>query len=274
MHTYELRGVDRRFRTEEGADVAALSAVDLTIGQGERIALIGPSGAGKTTLIRILNGLTSPSKGDLRFAGQPLDGQSASKMRTIRARIGTVHQADCLVGQLPVYQNVLAGGCGRQNALQILRTRIWPLTAEIAASRRCLERVGLEDKWQEPTFALSGGQRQRVAIARVLYQDPAVILADEPVSSLDPALAREVVDLLVGLLGDRTLVVSLHAVDLALTCFERVVALKEGRVFFDLPAARVSESLLAQLFSSSPTSSTRSREVGHGQPAPAWKPVL
>lgn len=274
MNVYELIGVHRRFSSESGGEVAAVAGIDLTIGQGERVALLGPSGAGKTSLLRLLNGILSPSSGEIRFAGQTLKRMSDHDIRAIRSRIGAIHQADSLVGQLPVLQNVLAGACGRQKAWQVLRTRISPPRAEVERARACLDRVGIGDKWQEPTFALSGGQRQRAALARVLYQDPAVILADEPVSALDRTLAQEVVELLVGLSGDRTLVVSLHAVDLALRHFSRVIGLKQGRVAFDLPPDRIGERRLADLFGPDPGASPDDGSRAERPVIPIFKPVL
>lgn len=249
MPLYGLAGASRRFRTPSGEDVVALDGVTLQVERGERIALIGPSGAGKTTLFRLLNGTLRTTAGRVTFDGVDMEGRDEAAMRAMRRRIGTLYQAQHLVPQLPVFQNVLAGNLGAWSAWQALLSRLWPSRADLARARRCLELVEIPDKWSAPTYTLSGGERQRAAIARVLMQDPPVILADEPVSALDPALSREVLALLLGLQGaERTLVVSLHTVDLALDYFPRIVALRHGKVFFDLPSRNVTRDLLDELF--------------------------
>lgn len=249
MPLYSLTGASRRFSGTEGDGIIALDGVTLQVARGERIALIGPSGAGKTTLFRLLNGTLRSTAGRVCFDGVCMEDRNEAALRAMRRRIGTVYQAQHLVPQLPVYQNVLAGRLGAWSAWRALVSRLWPSRADLDRVRTCLDLVGLAEKWSAPTHTLSGGQRQRVAIARVLMQDPPVILADEPVSALDPTLAQDVLELLLGLHGaDRTLVASLHTVDLALEHFPRIVALKEGKIFFDLPARSVTGTLLDDLF--------------------------
>ncbi|MBM3276198.1 MAG: ATP-binding cassette domain-containing protein, partial [Candidatus Sericytochromatia bacterium] len=249
MPLYQLAGASRSFRTVEGAEISAIADLTLKIGRGERVALIGPSGAGKTTLFRLLNGTLRPTSGALTFEGVGVGERSQGDMRDMRRRIGTVYQAQHLVPQLSAIQNVLAGRLGSWSPWQTVRARLFPAAADLARARHCLELVEIPEKANAPTYTLSGGQRQRVAIARVLMQDPPVILADEPVSALDPGLAKEILELLLGLHGaDRTLIVSLHSVDLALRYFPRVIALERGQLKFDLPASDVMTSHLEALF--------------------------
>jgi phosphonate transport system ATP-binding protein len=226
----------------------AVDDVTWRVEPGERVAVIGPSGAGKTTLFRLLNGTLRPTSGRLWFGQDDMAGLSARRLRHIRRRIGTVYQQHNLVPQLRVVHNVLAGRLGQWS----WPTAVWSLVAPrdrlIAAA--ALERVGIPEKLYTPTAYLSGGQQQRVAIARVLVQDPEVILADEPVSSVDPTLGRTIIRLLVQLAetSKKTLVTNLHAVSLALDFFPRVIGFRQGRIVFDLPPEAVTEHILAELY--------------------------
>jgi phosphonate transport system ATP-binding protein len=166
---------------------AAVDDVSLTIRQGERVAVIGPSGAGKTTLFRLLNATLRPTSGRLWFDEVDLESLSGRRLRQLRRRIGTVYQRHNLVPQLRVIHNVLAGRLGRWTLPKALLSLMSP--QERAVALMALERVGIPEKFYSRTAYLSGGQQQRVAIARVLVQDPDVILADEPVSSVDPTEA-------------------------------------------------------------------------------------
>ncbi len=238
-----LESVARRF---DG--VAALDRIDLTVAPGEAVTIIGPSGAGKTTLFRLLNLTLQPDAGRLEIEGRDVAGLGERERRRLRARIGTIYQQHNLVGRLPVVQNVLAGELGRISGLAALRRLVWP--GDVSHAAAALGAVGIGEKLTARTDRLSGGQQQRVAIARLLVQDPAIILADEPVSSVDPLLADAIVGLLLALARERgkTLLVSLHAVPLALAHFPRVIGLKDGRVAFDCPPARVTEPMLAALY--------------------------
>ncbi len=166
----------------------------------------------------------------------------------LRRRIGSVHQQLHLVGPLRVVHNVNAGHLGTWTPGRAVRSLVRP--AEVAGARTALSRVGIADKLFERTDRLSGGEQQRVALARILVQDPELVLADEPVSSLDPARAEEVMDLLGEVVGDRsrTLVVSLHDFGLARRRCDRVVGLRHGRVLFDLPASDVTDDVAAGLY--------------------------
>jgi phosphonate transport system ATP-binding protein len=243
---FELRGVRKVF----GDDVA-LDDVTLRVGRGEHVAFIGPSGAGKTTLFRVLNLTLRPSAGTLRLGGRDVSELSDAELRRARMRIGTIYQQQNLVGRLRVVHNVLAGNLGRWSTTTALLSLVRPRGVEDAA--RALEQVGIPEKLWARTDGLSGGQQQRVAIARVLVQDPDVVLADEPVSSVDPSLAVTIVSLLRDLSrqAGKTLLMNLHSVELALGYFGRIVGIRDGRVHFDLAPGAVTPELLGQLYAGS-----------------------
>lgn len=226
----------------------ALSDLSLQIQAGERVALVGASGAGKSTLIQLLNGTLFPTQGELWVLGQRLDRVSPRQRRQIQRQIGTIYQQFHLVPSLAVVHNVNAGHLGRWSLLKAACSLVYPLEVETAA--KALQRVGIPEKLYARTDRLSGGQQQRVALARVLVQDPRVILADEPISSLDPELSREIMALLTDLAAEagKTLVVSLHSIDLALHYCDRIVGLRESRLLFDRPAAAVTKSMITELY--------------------------
>lgn len=225
----------------------ALADITLHAQQGESIALIGPSGAGKTTLLNTLGTAFKPSTGTMTVLGQQ-PHLSAHALRSLRARIGTVHQAAPIPARQRVVTAVLAGKLGQWPVWKSLASLVYP--QDIAGARYALERVHLADKLFVRSDQLSGGQLQRVSIARVLYQEAQLILADEPVSALDPTLALDTVQLLVQEAKARnaTVVASLHAVDLARSCFERLVGIRDGRIAFDLPAHAVTDAQLQALY--------------------------
>lgn len=228
----------------------ALERVDLAVGAGEIVALVGPSGAGKTTLLRLLSGQIAPSTGRVRVDGRILADLSPSALRRVRARIGHVPQDFGLVPNLRVSQNVLAGALGRRGLLGSLRSLLLPRRAELERVHALLGTLGIPEKIFERVDSLSGGQQQRTAVARALFQDPAALLADEPLSSLDPARSRETLALLVGLARERglTLVLSLHDIELAREWVPRLVGLRRGRVVFDLPAEVVDAARIQALY--------------------------
>jgi phosphonate transport system ATP-binding protein len=246
---YELDGMGKTF--ERGA--VALDGVTFAVGCGEQVAFVGPSGAGKTTLFRVMNLTLRPTAGTLRVAGTDVGGLDGWGLRDLRRRIGTVYQQHNLVGRLRVVHNVLAGHLGRWSTAKALWSLLRPQEIETAAE--ALGRVGIPEKLYARTDTLSGGQQQRVAIARVLVQDPDVILADEPVSSVDPSLATAIVRLLTELSAStgKTLLMNLHSVDLALGFFPRIVGIREGRIAFDLPPDKVSAELLSALYAGAAT---------------------
>src|SRR5919109_4895117 len=232
----------------------AVDDITLCLEPGERVAVIGPSGAGKTTLVRLLNTTLRPTSGRLRFDDEDITRLSGRRLRQIRRRIGTVYQQHNLVPQLRVIHNVLAGRLGRWSLPRALFSLLSP--QERTAALVALEQVGIPEKLYTRTAHLSGGQQQRVAIARVLVQDPDVILADEPISSVDPTLGRTIIALLVQLAEShrKTLVANLHAVPFALDFFPRVIGFRRGRIAFDLPSAAVTAQVLADLYAEMDTS--------------------
>lgn len=241
---YELRELKKVF-----ADgTVAVDGISLTVGAGEQIAVIGPSGAGKTTLFRLLNLTLRPTSGSLGIAGVNVAGLSDQALRRQRQRIGTIYQMHNLVGRLRVVHNVLAGNLGRWSTARALSSLWRPRDSE--AAWRALVQVGIPEKLYARTDELSGGQQQRVALARVLVQDPAIVLADEPVSSVDPSLAVTIVTLLRDLAHEsrKTLLMNLHSVDLALGYFPRIVGVRDGRIHFDLSPEQVTAELLRGLY--------------------------
>jgi phosphonate transport system ATP-binding protein len=228
----------------------ALARVALQIAAGERVAVIGPSGAGKTSLLRIAAASLRPTEGRLQVLSANPWQLSARALRRLRSRVGVVHQAPPIPPQLRVVTAVLAGRLGQWSTWKAIGSLIYP--ADIAGAREVLAQLDLADRLFERCDRLSGGQLQRVGIARVLYQRPQLLLADEPVSALDPALSHAAVGQLVADSEARgaTLVASLHAVDLALRWFPRIVGMRAGEVMFDAPAAEVSRAMLAELYAS------------------------
>jgi phosphonate transport system ATP-binding protein len=245
---YELDRVTRSYYGRAGV-TRALDGVSFRVEPGERLAILGASGAGKTSLFRLLNGSAPPSGGALRFDGCDVLSMSARDLRAMRRRVGVVFQLPELVPSLTVRDNALAGRLGHWSAFGGLRARFWPPRNDVARARDALDAVDLLNKAEARAEELSGGQQQRVAIARVLVQDPEVVLADEPFASLDPALVETVAELLFGLAArSRTLIVALHDVELALRYFPRIVGLRGGKVLFDAPPAEAAASL-AELYS-------------------------
>lgn len=226
----------------------ALTDVDLTVRAGERVALVGPSGAGKSTLLALCAGSLRPTAGDVEVLGQPLRSLNDRALRDVRRRVGLIHQRLHLVGRLRVIHNVNAGHLGRWSSWQAISSLVRPRQVEDA--RKALDSTGIADKLFARTDELSGGEQQRVALARVLVQDPDLVLADEPVSSLDPARAEEVMRLLCQTVATpaRTLVVSLHDFDLAVRRCDRVVGVQGGRIRFDVPATKVDGRLRDALY--------------------------
>lgn len=212
------------------SDRALLRDVRFFLSAGERVALIGPSGGGKTTLLRTLNGQIPPLAGEVRLRGEAFSTLRGERLRQARRQVALVAQKHDLVDTLPVHANVMAGALGRWSNLHALRYLIRPRPAELDEARAALDAVGIPEKLREPTARLSGGEQQRVAVARALVQAPIVLLADEPVASLDPETAREVLDLLTSLADARGvgLICSLHQPDLAERYFDRVLRLAEG----------------------------------------------
>jgi len=209
-----------------------LTDVSFTVNDGEFLVVIGLSGSGKSTLLRCINRLIEPTGGKILWDGVDITAARSAEMRRIRRRMGMVFQQFNLVKRSSVITNVLAGRLGYANPwLSLLG--VWP-SADRDRARRALERVGIADKAHARSDALSGGQQQRVGIARALMQEPRLILADEPVASLDPVLSHSILQYLEQLNREEkiTVICSLHFLDLVHRYATRVVALKDGRVVF------------------------------------------
>lgn len=236
MDVVAFRGVSVEF-----GDHRALADVDLRIREGEKVALVGPSGAGKTSLLRLCTGSLAPSRGDVSVLGESLRGISPARLRSVNRRIGSVHQHLDLVGPLRVVHNVNAGRLGAWSLPRALWSLVRPVEQDLA--REALDSVGIGGKLFARTDRLSGGEQQRVALARVLVQEPDLILADEPVSSLDPARSEAVMRLLTEVVAGqrRTLLVSLHDFAVARRTCDRLIGIRSGRIVFDSPAAEVTE---------------------------------
>ncbi|MGM7671531.1 phosphonate ABC transporter ATP-binding protein [Microbacterium sp. A93] len=220
-------------KTYPGAAQPALSGVSLAVNPGEIVVLLGLSGSGKSTLLRHVNGLENPTEGSVVSLGEAVPQLRGPALRALRGRIGFIFQQFELVGALSVLENVLTGG------LSSLRgPRVGILTYPRAMREKALghlERVGLLDLAYQRADTLSGGQQQRVAIARALMQDPEILLADEPVASLDPESSSQVMALIREIAAERSLTVicSLHQVDLALSWGDRIIGLRGGTVVLD-----------------------------------------
>ena len=213
----------------------ALKDVSFTVEDGEFLVVIGLSGSGKSTLLRCINRLIDPTEGQVIWDDMDITQASTTELRRVRRRIGMVFQQFNLVKRSSVMTNVLSGRLGYANPLMSLMG-IWP-KADRELARKALERVGIADKAYSRADALSGGQQQRVGIARTLMQEPKLILADEPVASLDPVLSHSILRYLEQLNKEGTTVIcSLHFLDLVHRYATRVIALKEGlKVFEGLP---------------------------------------
>ena len=209
-----------------------LKGVSLSVDRGEKVAILGPSGAGKTTLFRAINGFVPIQSGSISVDGLSVQGLRGKRLRQLRGHIAVVSQRHDLVDRLRVYQNVMAGALGRWSSLHALRFLLWPNAEELAEAENALRRVGIADKLRERTSEISGGEHQRVAIARALVQQPTLLLADEPIASLDPDLSDQVLALLCSLADESgfALVCSLHQQEYAYKFFDRVVRIHHGRV--------------------------------------------
>ena len=237
-----------REATVRAGDRVLLDGVTLSAAPGERVALIGPSGAGKTTLLRLLAGSVWPDAGSVTVLGEDPSRLGGRALRHHRRRVGFLRQQDNLVPPLRVAHNVLMGRLGRWSPLRALWNLIWP--GELDLARTALARVELEDRlWALPD-ELSGGEQQRVAIARLVVQQPDVLLADEPVSALDVRLGAQVLQLLHTLADEReaAMLVSLHNLDLLDHGFHRVVALRNGRVCWQGSPADLDDATLRKVY--------------------------
>jgi len=223
-----------------------LDAVSLTIRAGERVALLGPSGAGKSTLLAVANGLINPAQGSVLWQGERR-ARSARARRRQQAGIGTLWQELRLIEELSVQQNLNCGRLARWGWWRSLLNLLLPVDTSACAA--ALVQLDLDPALlQQPVAELSGGQRQRVAIARLLRQEPNLLLADEPLASLDPRLAAELLELLLQQAQrPRALLLSLHRPDL-LSGFDRVIGLRQGQLRFDQPCNALDPAAITALY--------------------------
>ena len=265
-----IRNLNKHF----GNGKHALRDINLDIAQGEMVALLGASGSGKSTLLRHIAGLMpadANSDSVIEINGQCVqrDGRIQRNVRSIRAQVGFVFQQFNLVSRLPVIVNVLVG---RLHGMPWWRSWLrWFNHQERALALEALTRVGIADCSAQRASTLSGGQQQRAAIARTLVQGARLVLADEPIASLDPESSRKVMEILARInREDRsTIVVSLHQVDMALRYCPRIIALNQGCVVFDGPAAKLTPQLIRELYG------MQADEILHGidVPQPAAMPA-
>lgn len=228
--------------------VRALDKVSFEVPRGQFLAVIGLSGSGKSTLLRCINRLIDPTEGRIVFDGHDVTAANDAELRRIRRRIGMVFQHFNLVHRSPVMTNVLAGRLGYVNPVWSLLNR-FP-KSDVDKAHKQLARVGLEDKAHNRADALSGGQQQRVGIARALMQDPQMILADEPVASLDPVLAHSIMQYLEQINKEDgvTVLCSLHFLDLVHRYADRAVALNEGRLMFDGHPKEIDDAKFKEIY--------------------------
>jgi phosphonate transport system ATP-binding protein len=247
----EICSLSKTFKTGRQAH-KALHKVSLNIYSGQMVGLIGASGSGKSTMLRHIAGLTAgdcvPNSISVLGRSVQVDGVVDRDIRATRARVGFIFQQFNIVNHLTVLSNVLAGSLGRIPSWR--GTAGWFTNAERIQAQEALARVGMETCAMQRASTLSGGQQQRVAIARALMQGAEIILADEPIASLDPVSARNVMEILSRInLEDRTtVVVSLHQVDYALRYCERIVALKHGEIVYDGLCAAVTVEMLHDIY--------------------------
>jgi phosphonate transport system ATP-binding protein len=226
----------------------ALDQVSLKIPQGQMVAIIGKSGAGKSTFLRLMNRLIEPSDGQITFAGQDITRLRGAELRRWRAQAAMIFQGFNLSPRLDVLTNVMVGASTEIPQLRRL-LRLYNHDERLRAAT-ALDDLGLIDKALERAEHLSGGQQQRVAIARALMQSPRLILADEPVASLDPGNTRRVMDTLRWINGERgiTVICNLHSIDLARSYADRVIGLLDGRLVFDGPADALTNDALTVVY--------------------------
>jgi len=240
-----VRGLSKRFQQSR----PVLTNVGFSVAAGESVALIGANGAGKSTLLRCCVHLLSPDEGEVRLFGQRLDSLDAQGLRTLRSRVGFVFQKHNLVPRLSALSNVLHGALPRTPFARAWFHGCAPQALRNEAMQ-CLERVGLAHMAMQRADKLSGGQSQRVAIARALMQRPRMIVADEPVASLDPASGEEVMNLFAGLVRSEglTMLFTSHDLGHAIHYADRVIALRHGEIVLDAPSSGLEASGLRYLY--------------------------
>jgi phosphonate transport system ATP-binding protein len=236
MAAVSLRNVTKIY----GEDTVALDDVSIDVDQGDFVIILGPSGAGKSTLLRVLNGLTEPTEGTVEIGGKSVTGR--------RDEVAMVFQLHYIIESMSAYRNALTGALGRTDWLQSLLT--WYDESDKSEALEALGTVGLLEEAGQRAGSMSGGQKQRVGIARALVQDPELLLADEPVSSLDPKAARDVMGYMKEAARERNLttVASLHQVNIAREFGDRFIGVREGEIVFDGTAEDLTMDIVDQLY--------------------------
>jgi phosphonate transport system ATP-binding protein len=232
--------------------VAAVLPTSISVPKGQFLVLLGPSGAGKSTLLRCMNGLVKPTQGDVMVEGRGSIFRSSRALRQHRRRTGMIFQQHHLIGRLSALQNVLIGRIAAHGALRSM----FPLPrADRLIALQSLERVGLLDRALDRVDELSGGQQQRIGIARAMAQRPQIVLADEPVASLDPASGEKVLADLHRICREDgiTAIVSLHQVELARRFADRVIGLAGGRIVFEGTVSQLGQTILEQIYTAAPS---------------------
>ena len=230
-------------------NTVALNQISFEAKSGESIVILGANGSGKSTLLRCLVGLEKPTSGQVFLGDWEITALPNAHLRAVRRRVGMVFQHFNLVKNLSAFHNVLQGALGRSRG-----PWYWfPATAPAAERQRamdCLAQVHLADLATQRVDTLSGGQQQRVAVARMLMQNPDIVLVDEPVASLDPKAGREVMDLLYTIVRDRglTMICNLHQLDLATIYADRIIGLSAGQIVLDQPVTQVNPDALGWLY--------------------------
>ena len=228
--------------------VRGLVDIDLTIGDGEFVSIIGLSGAGKSTLLRSINRLNDVTEGEILIDGKSLTRANKRELKLIRRTIGLISQQFNLVKRSTVQRNVLSGKLGYYSNVKSILGLF--SREDYALCTQVLEKVNLSDKLHERCDNLSGGQQQRVSIARTLFQEAGIILADEPVASLDPATSQEIMAELrsINQSMDKTVIVNIHSIELARKFSDRILALQDGRLVFDGPPAALDDDVLRMVY--------------------------
>jgi len=231
-------------------DLAILRGVTFSVGRGEGVVLLGANGCGKSTLMRAINGLAPATSGQVSLDGMQIIGAPRATLRKARRRMGYVFQQFNLVPQLSAFQNVLFGVMGQRRLGVLNCLNLVASSEDRARAMDCLDRVGLADRADHRPTELSGGQQQRVAIARMLMQRPSMVVADEPIASLDPKAGREVLDLLWRIVDDEglSMLCTLHQLDLAREYADRVIGLKDGKVLIDEATGTIDPARLDALY--------------------------
>ncbi|MBO7745877.1 phosphonate ABC transporter ATP-binding protein [Paenibacillus sp. MWE-103] len=231
---------------------AALKDVSFSVRRGEFVAVIGPSGAGKSTLLRCINRLVKPSGGEIRFQEIDAAGASGRQVRQLRRQTGMIFQHYNLIQRVSVLRNVLHGRLGYMNAfsgsLGLFSRK------DVEEAKRILHRLGLSQQMYKRADELSGGQQQRVGIARALSQKPELILADEPIASLDPVTSRAIMEHLSDICraDGITCIVNLHQVAMARDYATRIIGIHKGEVVFDGPPGELSEDVIHRIYGAAP----------------------